>query len=69
MTSPPPRTGWELAGLGVQFLVLLLGGLALGGWLDARWGTRPWLQLLGVGLGFAGGLALLARRMRGNGGM
>lgn len=66
MASPSSRTGWELAGLGVQFAALVLGGLAVGGWLDARWGTGPWLQLLGVAVGFAGGLAMLARRLRGD---
>lgn len=53
-TGPRPA---DLAGIGVQFIVVLLAFLYLGKWLDARLGTSPWLLMLGVFLGF--GLSLL----------
>lgn len=47
--------------LGVQFgatiLLFTLGGL----WLDGKFGTRPWLTIVGVMLGFTGGLLALIR--------
>jgi F0F1-type ATP synthase assembly protein I len=53
-TGPRPA---DLAGIGVQFIVVLLAFLYLGKWLDARLGTSPWFLMLGVFLGF--GLSLL----------
>ena len=47
----------DMAGIGVQFIVVLLAFLYAGKWLDARLGTSPWLLMLGVFLGF--GLSLL----------
>jgi ATP synthase protein I len=39
------------AGLGLQFVgtLALLGGL--GWWLDGKWGTGPWLLVVGIFLG------------------
>ncbi|MCA9519672.1 MAG: AtpZ/AtpI family protein [Myxococcales bacterium] len=39
----------------------VLGGLALGYWLDGLLGTSPWLLLVGLVLGFTGGLWTLIR--------
>jgi F0F1-type ATP synthase assembly protein I len=47
----------DLAGIGVQFVAVLLLFLFLGKWLDERLGTSPWLLMIGVFLGF--GLSLL----------
>ena len=42
-------------GIGLE-LSMVIGGLAYGGyWLDERYGTGPWLLLLGVCLGTFGG--------------
>ena len=42
-------------GIGIE-LSALIGGFAYGGyWLDERWGTGPWLLLVGVCLGTFGG--------------
>ena len=41
-------SGAEFAGLGLQFLVLMLGGLYAGQWLDRKLGTAPWLLIIGV---------------------
>lgn len=42
-------------GIGLE-LSMVIGGMTYGGyWLDERWGTGPWLMLLGVCLGIFGG--------------
>jgi ATP synthase protein I len=33
--------------------------IALGAWLDYRWGTSPWMVILGVIVGFAVGMTHL----------
>ncbi len=40
-----------------------LGYLA-GDWADARWGTSPWLAIIGVGLGIAAGLTEIFRQAK-----
>ena len=47
--------GLRLAGLGLEFSGSVIGGLALGHFLDRWLGTEPWLFLLGTfgGLGAA----------------
>lgn len=47
-TGPAPSA---LAGLGLQFVVVVLLGLFGGRWLDAKLGTTPLLMVLGVLLG------------------
>ena len=44
-------SGGEFAGLGLQFVIALLGGLYGGQWLDRRLGTTPWLSIIGMFLG------------------
>lgn len=39
--------------LGLMMLVPIVGGVLLGAWLDSKWGTSPWLLILGVILGVA----------------
>lgn len=42
-------------GIGVE-LTAVIGGLSYAGyWLDERWGTDPWLLMLGVCIGTLGG--------------
>jgi F0F1-type ATP synthase assembly protein I len=51
------------AGLGLQFGVTV-ALLALGGWALDRWaGSSPLFLLVGVALGFAGGLISLIRQV------
>ena len=38
----------EFAGLGLQFVIAILGGLYAGQWLDRKLGTAPWLLIIGV---------------------
>jgi F0F1-type ATP synthase assembly protein I len=42
--------------LGIQFLVSIALPLALGIWLDRRWGTKVLFTLLGLAVGFAAAL-------------
>lgn len=50
--SPSPAS---FAGAGAQFVVAILLFLYIGKWLDARFGTSPWLLMTGVFVGAAGG--------------
>lgn len=54
----------RLAGAGVEFFSVILGG-SVAGWLGDRWlGTTPVLTLIGVGIGFAAGLFMLVRMLK-----
>jgi ATP synthase protein I len=58
--SGPPNS-WRLAGAGMEFAgaILLMAGL---GYLVDRWAnTDPWALLVGVVVGFAGGLYNLVK--------
>jgi ATP synthase protein I len=41
-------SGAEFAGIGLQFVIAMLGGLYAGQWLDGKLGTAPWLLIVGV---------------------
>lgn len=68
---PPPEREREslsqsyarYAGLGIQFAgtILVLG--ALGYWADRKLGSAPWLMILGIFLGAAGGFVSLVRQV------
>ena len=51
----------RLSGAGVEFAVAVGLGAAAGYGLDRLLGTRPWLLVAGVFLGFAAGLFVLIR--------
>ncbi|HEX5727094.1 MAG TPA: AtpZ/AtpI family protein [Longimicrobiaceae bacterium] len=53
----------EYAGVGLQFGGAILFFLFLGNWLDGKLGTRPWLLLLGVFVGFGAGFLWMYRRL------
>ena len=53
----------SFAGLGLQFALTILVFLYLGKWLDGKLGTAPWLLLLGVFIGAAGGFYSLYRAL------
>jgi F0F1-type ATP synthase assembly protein I len=55
--------GAELAGLGVQFGVVLVAFVLAGNWLDERLGTEPWLLMAGVLVGFALSTLWMYRRL------
>ena len=62
-----PRRGptndlYRYSGLGLQFAASV-ALFALGGpWLDGRMGSSPWFLLVGVFLGFAGGLISILKK-------
>lgn len=47
--------------LGVEFAVAELLGAGVGLYLDKKWGTTPWIFLVGVAAGFALGLYMVIR--------
>ncbi len=47
--------------LGLEFAIAEILGAAAGLWLDQKWGTSPWLFLLGVGVGFVLGMYMIIR--------
>ena len=59
----PPASGLEFAGLGFQFVAAILLFLYLGKWLDAKFGTAPYLLILGTFVGAAGGFYSMYRKL------
>jgi ATP synthase protein I len=59
-------TAGSFAGLGLQFALTILVFLYAGQWLDRKLGTAPWLLLLGVFIGAAGGFYSLYRALMAN---
>lgn len=55
-------SGSEFAGVGLQFAAVILVFTFAGIWLDRRLGTSPWLLLLCVMLGAAGGFFSIYRK-------
>ena len=47
------RTAGLLLAIPTLLIVSPLVGFFLGGWLDRRFGTSPWLGIIGLILGFA----------------
>lgn len=56
-------SGSEFAGVGIQFALTLVVFTLAGVWLDKRLGTSPWLLILMVFLGAAGGIWSMYYRM------
>ncbi|HXH81306.1 MAG TPA: AtpZ/AtpI family protein [Candidatus Tectomicrobia bacterium] len=54
----------ELSAIGMTLVVATVIGLAGGYVLDGWLGTRPWLTLLGLGLGIAAGFVNLFRAVK-----
>jgi F0F1-type ATP synthase assembly protein I len=52
-----------LAGVGIQFAVTIIVFLFAGQWLDRRFGTTPWLLILGVVIGASAGFYSLYRKL------
>ena len=47
--------------VGIQLATSVIVGLFLGGWLDKRFATAPWLTVIGLTLGSIGGFYNLFR--------
>ncbi len=56
------RSALQYAGVGMQFGLTICIFALLGHWLDGRFGTAPWLLLVGVLLGFGGGTLSLLKK-------
>jgi len=56
-------SGAEFAGIGLQFALTILVFVFAGVWLDKRLGTSPWLLLIFVFVGAAGGFYSMYRRV------
>jgi F0F1-type ATP synthase assembly protein I len=56
-------SGTEFAGIGIQFALTLLVFVFAGVWFDNRLGTSPWLLLVSVFVGAAGGFYSMYRRV------
>jgi ATP synthase protein I len=53
----------QLAGIGLQFGIVLVAFLFAGKWLDDRLGTEPWLMMAGVFVGFGLSVLWMYRRL------
>jgi F0F1-type ATP synthase assembly protein I len=60
---PEGPSPFQFVGVGFELTVPLLVGLFGGQWLDRRFGTAPWLLLVGALLGGAAGMLNLYRRI------
>lgn len=47
--------------VGLELALSIILGLFVGRWLDAKFGTEPWLTIIGVGYGVAAGVRALYR--------
>ena len=56
------RAGASAAGAGLQFGLTICIFALLGHWLDGKFGTGPWLLVVGVLLAFAGGTVSLLKK-------
>ena len=45
------KTLGAVTGIGLEFAMLVVLGALGGQWLDARWGSGPWLTLVGIAAG------------------
>lgn len=50
------RDAGPLLGLGIQMAAAVVVMFFLGRWLDDKWGTAPWMMLVGLLFGAGGGL-------------
>ena len=49
--------------VGIEFVLSVLVGTWGGQWLDGRFGTEPWLMVVGLGFGVAAGFRGLWRAL------
>lgn len=60
--DPSPLTAYAIYGAaGIQLAAAVVAGLLLGDYLDGKLGWSPILTIVGIGLGFIGGLMNLVR--------
>jgi ATP synthase protein I len=49
--------------LGLEVALSVVVGLVFGHWLDGKFGTAPWLGLVGLGFGVAAGVRAVYRAL------
>ena len=67
MGKPDPerfRKWGQLAGIGPTLVASVVAGWLLGSWADGRFGTTPWLMVVGVLLGTVAGFVELVRLLK-----
>jgi ATP synthase protein I len=68
MAPPGEKSAWtalaELSSIGFAMVLATVIGLAGGYFLDQWLGTKPWLLLIGLGLGIAAGFVMFFRAVR-----
>lgn len=66
--APPRLAAMKAMGgvgtLGLEVVLSILFGLFGGQWLDGRFGTAPWLTLIGSGFGLAAAVRAVLRQTR-----
>ncbi len=55
------RSEMSLAGLGFDLAAAVAVAVALGWWIDHRWGTEPWGLIVCAAIGIVGGLLNFVR--------
>jgi ATP synthase protein I len=50
--------------VGLEFVLSIVLGLLAGQWLDKKFGTAPWLMMIGLGYGIAAGARALYRALK-----
>ncbi len=56
-------SGGDFAGIGIQFAVVMLGGLFLGQWLDRKFETAPVLTIVCLFLGAGAAFYSMYRKL------
>ena len=59
----PPNNGSALAYSGLEFGGIVAGSIVIGLLLDRHFGTKPWIMLVLIFVGMAGGMVRLIRRV------
>lgn len=62
MVQPPRKSPMAHAGIGLELAVPVAVFVLIGYKLDERWGTDPWLVVLGATIGMAVGFYSLFKR-------
>ena len=57
-------SGWEFAGVGLQFALTIVAFMFAGLWLDKRLHTSPFLLIVCVFVGAAAGLFSIYRKLK-----
>lgn len=67
--APHKPDNWRLTygiygAVGIQFVAAIAAGMWIGGYLDQRFGTTPWLGVTGILIGMVGGFWNLFRILK-----